>query len=34
MKVLFIAPSHFSIGELHNALCLAKQIEEDGEVYF
>ncbi|WP_254490306.1 DUF6365 family protein [Bacillus thuringiensis] len=34
MKVLFIAPSHFSIGELHNALCLAKQIQKDGEVYF
>lgn len=30
MSVLFIAPSQFSIGELHNAVTLAKQLEEGG----
>ncbi|MGA3880297.1 DUF6365 family protein [Bacillus pumilus] len=30
MSVLFIAPSQFSIGELHNAITLAKQLEEGG----
>ena len=30
MKVLFIAPSQFSIGELHNAIYLSKQLESNG----
>ena len=34
MSVLFIAPSQFSIGELHNAICLARQLEESGTSTF
>lgn len=30
MTVLFITTSQFSIGELHNAICLARQLEENG----
>ncbi|MDY0409182.1 DUF6365 family protein [Virgibacillus soli] len=30
MKVLFIAPSQYSIGELHNAIYLAKQLVSEG----
>ncbi|WP_075618276.1 DUF6365 family protein [Paenisporosarcina indica] len=30
MKVLFIAPSQFSIGELHNAIYLSRQLESNG----
>ncbi|KAA0560848.1 glycosyltransferase [Bacillus sp. CH30_1T] len=29
-KVLFIAPSQFSIGELHNAIYLSRQLESNG----